>query len=73
MNDYKSHALSTWAVEERPREKVLANGIQHLSDSELLAILLGSGTKNQTAVELARTILRSSGNNLHELGRAKRR
>jgi DNA repair protein RadC len=69
MNEYNSHALTTWAVEERPREKVLANGIQYLSDSELLAILLGSGTRNQTAVELARTILHGSGNNLQELGR----
>ena len=69
MNKYKSHALKTWAVEERPREKVMANGIQYLSDSELLAILLGSGTKNMTAVELARMIFKKSGNNLHELGR----
>jgi DNA repair protein RadC len=69
MNHYKSTNLKTWAVEERPREKVLANGIQYLSDSELLAILLGSGTKNMTAVELARQILLQSGNSLHELGR----
>jgi len=69
MNQYKSTNLKTWAVEERPREKVLANGIQYLSDSELLAILLGSGTRNMTAVELARQILLQSGNNLHELGR----
>ncbi|MCK5135601.1 MAG: DNA repair protein RadC [Bacteroidales bacterium] len=69
MTVYKSHALKTWAVEERPREKVMANGVQYLSDSELLAILLGSGTKNITAVELARQILTGTGNNLHELGR----
>jgi len=69
MTGYKSHALKTWAVEERPREKVMANGVQYLSDSELLAILLGSGTKNMTAVELARQILTGAGNNLHELGR----
>jgi DNA repair protein RadC len=69
MDTYTSHALTTWAVEERPREKVMANGIQYLSDAELLAILLGSGTKNQTAVELARTILKGAGNSLQELGR----
>ncbi len=69
MNPYKSSALKTWAVEERPREKVIANGVQYLSDSELLAILLGSGTKNKSAVELAREILQRTGNNLHELGR----
>jgi len=69
MNNYNSHALTTWAVEERPREKVLANGVLYLSDSELLAILLGSGTKNITAVELARLVLKESGNSLQELGK----
>jgi len=69
MSTYQSHSLKSWAVEERPREKVMANGIQYLSDAELLAILVGSGTRNMTAVELARTILGKVENNLHELGR----
>ena len=69
MNTYRSHALKSWAVEERPREKVMANGVQFLSDAELLAILLGSGTRNTTAVGLARNILGKSGNSLQELGR----
>ena len=69
MSTYQSHSLKTWAVGERPREKVMANGIQYLSDAELLAILVGSGTRNMTAVELARKILGKAGNNLHELGR----
>ncbi len=69
MNRYDSHALTTWAVEERPREKVMANGVQFLSDTELLAILLGSGTRNMTAVELARLVLKGVGNNLQLLGR----
>lgn len=69
MSTYQSRALKSWAVEERPREKVMANGIQYLSDAELLAILVGSGTRNITAVELARNILHKVGNNLHELGR----
>jgi len=69
MNRYNSKALSTWAVEDRPREKVLANGVQNLSDAELLAILLGSGTRHMTAVELARVIMKEAGNNLHLLGR----
>ena len=69
MNKYDSHALTTWAVEERPREKVMANGVQYLSDSELLAILIGSGTRHITAVELARQILKGAGNSLHLLGR----
>jgi len=69
MNRYRSGALKTWAVEERPREKVMANGIQFLSDSELLAILLGSGNRDMTVVELARQLLQNVNNNLHELGR----
>jgi len=69
MNKYDSHALTTWAVEERPREKVMANGVQYLSDAELLAILLGSGTKHITSVELARQILKGAGNSLQQLGR----
>ncbi len=69
MSNYQSHTLKSWAVEERPREKGLANGIQYLTDAELLAILVGSGTRNITAVELARVILGKAGNNLHELGR----
>ncbi len=69
MSIYQSRALKSWAVEERPREKVMANGIQYLSDAELLAILVGSGTRNMTAVELARNILGRVENNLHELGR----
>ncbi len=69
MNQYRSNNLKTWSVEDRPREKVMANGVQYLSDSELLAILLGSGTRNMTAVELARQILLKSANSLHELGK----
>ena len=69
MNKYKPPSLKNWAVKERPREKVLANGIQHLSDSEILAIILGSGTENLTAVDLARQVLHSAGHNLHDLGK----
>jgi len=47
----------------------MANGIQFLSDSELLAILLGSGNRDMTVVELARQLLQNVNNNLHELGR----
>lgn len=69
MNNYKSGTLKSWAVQERPREKVMANGIQYLTDAELLAILMGSGTRNTTAVDLARNILGGAENNLQELGR----
>jgi DNA repair protein RadC len=71
MNRYNSQALSSWAVEERPREKVLARGVQNLSDVELIAILLGSGTRHITAVGLARIILKNAGNNLLLLGRMR--
>ncbi len=68
--EYKKPVIKNWALEDRPREKLLNHGTQSLSDAELLAILLGSGTRNSTAVDLARQILDSSGNNLHQLGKA---
>lgn len=67
---YTNHTnIKTWAEEDRPREKLLHKGHQALSDAELLAILLGSGTQNCTAVELARRVLSVANNNLTELGR----
>jgi DNA repair protein RadC len=69
MNQYRTTAMKSWAVEERPREKGMVNGVQYLSDSELLAILIRSGTRNMTAVELARQLLKLVDNNLQELGK----
>ncbi len=69
MNAYNTHTMTQWAVEERPREKGLANGVQQLSDTELIAILLRSGTRNMTAVELARQLLLQVDHNLQELGK----
>lgn len=57
------------AEEDRPREKMLLKGVSALSDAELLGILIGSGNKNETAVELAQRILHSASNNLHVLGK----
>ncbi|MDR2955455.1 MAG: DNA repair protein RadC [Prevotella sp.] len=57
------------AEEDRPREKMLLKGVSALSDAELLGILLGSGNKNETAVELAQRILHSVSNNLNNLGK----
>ncbi len=54
---------------DRPREKMLDKGIAALTDSELLAILIGSGTVGQSAVGLAQEILAHAGHSLHELGR----
>ncbi len=61
--------IKQWAEDDRPREKLLRQGVRSLSDVELLAILIGSGTRNETAVELARRILSAAGNNLGELAR----
>lgn len=61
--------IKSWAEDDRPREKLLLKGKAALSDAELIAILLGSGSRNETAVELAKRVLTSSGNNLSELGR----
>ncbi len=61
--------IKEWAEEDRPREKMLLKGSQSLSDAELLAILIGSGNTNETAVQLAQRILSDSSNNLNELGK----
>lgn len=61
--------IRAWAEEDRPREKMLLRGSRHLSDAELLAILIGSGNRDESAVGLAKRILHAAGNNLHELGR----
>ncbi|TNE50727.1 MAG: DNA repair protein RadC [Bacteroidetes bacterium] len=63
------HAITAWAEEDRPREKLLLKGKGALSDAELLAILLGSGIAGQSAVALAQHILASVDFNLHELGK----
>lgn len=70
MKDEKINlSIKKWAVDDRPREKLLQKGKLSLSDSELIAILLGSGSKNESAVELSKRILSSSRNNLNELGK----
>ena len=69
MNTYNCKGIKEWALEDRPREKLLAKGITSLSNAELLAILIRSGGPDTSAVELARQILNQAGNNLHELGK----
>ncbi|MBN2634780.1 MAG: DNA repair protein RadC [Prolixibacteraceae bacterium] len=69
MKEYKKLNIKDWAAEDRPREKLLANGARSLSDAELIAILIGSGNINETAVELSRRMLTTVNNNLNELGR----
>ncbi len=61
--------IKSWPSEERPREKLLSKGIRAVSDAELVAILLGTGTTTISAVELARRVLQTVDNNLHDLAR----
>ena len=56
-------------MDDRPREKLLQKGKISLSDAELMAILIGSGTRNESAVDLCRRILASSEHNLNEIGK----
>ncbi len=62
-------SIKQWAEEDRPREKLLLKGVSALSDSELLAILIGSGNDQQSAVELSQEILSRAGNDLNQLAR----
>lgn len=61
--------INQWNDDDRPREKLILKGTNALSDSELLAILLGSGSKNESAVELAQRMLSSVNNNLNEFSK----
>lgn len=68
--DIKSFTIKDWKEEDRPREKLLLKGTSALSDSELIAILIGSGNRKESAVELSKRILTYFKNNLNELARA---
>ncbi len=61
--------ITDWAVEDRPREKMIRKGISTLSDAELLAIIISSGTRKKSAVDLGRELLGSVSNNLNSLGK----
>jgi DNA repair protein RadC len=62
-------SIKNWAEDERPREKMLQKGTASLTDAELLAILISSGTKEKSALDLAREVLAMAENNLQVLGR----
>lgn len=62
-------SIRFWAEDDRPREKMIHKGRHSLSNSELLAIILGTGTRKKSAVELAQEILMAANNNLRELSR----
>ncbi|MBO9561296.1 MAG: DNA repair protein RadC [Niastella sp.] len=63
----KNYPIKKWAKDDRPREKILSKNTMHLSNSELLAILLQHGIKGKSAVELAQDIMNVGGNNLNNL------
>lgn len=69
MDDKNYFSIKAWAENDRPREKLMLKGKAALSDAELIAILIGSGTKDKSAVELAKEILLGAENKLKELGR----
>ncbi len=61
--------ITAWAEADRPREKLMIKGKTALSDAELIAILIGSGSKNESAVELSKRILKDADNKLGKLGK----
>ncbi|MEZ4909759.1 MAG: DNA repair protein RadC [Saprospiraceae bacterium] len=64
-----SSTIKTWSMDDRPREKLLQKGRLSLSDSELLAIIIGSGSRGESAVDLSKRMLRDYGNSLQKLSK----
>jgi len=64
-------SIKNWLADERPREKLAVSGAEYLSNAELIAILLQHGTKNRSALELAREVIQLAENNIDELGKLK--
>jgi len=69
MNEFKKLNITDWAIDDRPREKLVSKGISSLSDAELIAILIGSGNKDENAVDLSKRILNENQNNLNEIAK----
>lgn len=69
MSENSAFPIRSWLENDRPREKLMSKGKSALSDAELLAILIGSGTRNETAVGLSQRIMNSAQNNLATLGK----
>ncbi len=69
MNDKSRGSIKAWAEDDRPREKLLNKGCAALSDAELIAILIASGNREMSAVELAQLILRDVNHNLTALAK----
>lgn len=68
MSQKPSHfTIRQWSIDDRPREKMQQNGAQQLSNAELLALLIGSGNKEESAVHLMQRLLSAVDNNIMEL------
>ena len=65
----KKTTIKSWAIDDRPREKLISKGASVLSSAELLAILISSGNKQESAVDLSKRILESVHHNIHELAK----
>ncbi|MFY7811135.1 MAG: RadC family protein [Flavobacterium sp.] len=65
----ENNPITSWAEDDRPREKLILKGKNALSDAELIAILIGSGNKKESAVDLSKRILKDYENNLNALGK----
>src|SRR5690606_41789233 len=68
-NERSPFTIKNWATGDRPREKLIAKGRLSLTDAELLAILIGSGSTKESAVDLCKRILSATQNNLNQLGK----
>ena len=66
-NKPSQFTIRDWSIDDRPREKMLSKGAQQLTNAELLALLIGSGSQNESAVHLMRRLLASVDNRVHKL------
>ncbi|MFV8337468.1 RadC family protein [Flavobacterium sp. RSP29] len=69
MSENSFFPITNWSEDDKPREKLMLKGKSVLSDAELIAILIGSGSRNESAVDLSKRILASVDNNLNALGK----
>ncbi len=69
MKEKNTLPINEWSLDDRPREKLMLKGNASLSDAELIAILIGSGSREESAVGLSKRILQHNKNNLNQLAR----
>lgn len=69
MQQQETLPIKSWSDDDKPREKLVQKGKSVLSDAELIAILIGSGSRNESAVQLSKRILAAANNNLNDLGK----